>query len=171
MQNLETANTNPEVSPQEETTTQPDTAVLSAQPTPEPGASELQDDHTGQHVEESGADGTSPSATEEVIINPEEVVMIRQLVEKVVSSKFYMSNPKRVTALKEALAIPVSDDKSFQQFYVHAEKDLGNAAYKAARKSGTSPAEVTVAQIMGKAQEKYVAKHGKRAIVNEEYEG
>ena len=82
-----------------------------------------------------------------------------------------MSNAKRVAALVSALTIPVSDDKSFQQFHTHAEKDLLAAAYHAARRSNGTPAEVTAAQIMEAAQAKYEAKHGKRALVNEEFAG
>ena len=85
------------------------------------------------------------------------------------SSKFYMGNPKRVKLLKEALAIPVSDDKSFTMFYSHAEKDLIATAYRDARNDGGTPADVTNVQVIAEAQARYKAKHGKLALINEEY--
>jgi len=102
-------------------------------------------------------------------INPEVVALLVAMLAKATGSAFYMSNDKRVAVLKEALNIPVSDDKSFQQFFNHAEKDLVTASYQNARKNGGTPVEVTTAMVMAAAHEKYVAKHGKRAIVNEEY--
>ncbi len=109
------------------------------------------------------------AATNEVTIQQETVESLRSMFEAAVRSPFYMSNPKRVAALESALAIPVSDDKSFQQFYNHAEKDLLADAYRNALKSGGTPVEVTNIQIMAEAQTRYVAKHGKGATVNEEY--
>jgi hypothetical protein len=105
------------------------------------------------------------------VINPEKVAHILNLCNLAIASNFYMSNAKRVAALESALAIPVSDDKSFQQFYTHSEKDLVSLAYNAARKTGGMPTEVTTTLIMAEAHKRYLAKHGKRAVVNEEYEG
>lgn len=85
------------------------------------------------------------------------------------SSNFYMSNPKRVKLLKEALFIPVSDDKSFTMFYSHSEKDLIAEAYRNSRKNGEASVEVTKLQIIAEAQKRYKAKHGCMATVNEEY--
>ena len=61
-------------------------------------------------------------------IDPAKANTIRRLVEVAINSAFYMSNPKRVDALEASLKIPVSDDKSFSQFFVHSEKDLNVAA-------------------------------------------
>lgn len=104
-------------------------------------------------------------------INSEVVAKLHHMLAKATSSAFYMSNTKRVEALEAALNIPVSDDKSFQQFFNHAEKDLVAESYKKARKDGGTPAEVTNAHIMAEAQRRYLAKHDKHAIVNEEYMG
>jgi hypothetical protein len=117
------------------------------------------------------AHGEEPQAGDVIpAIDQATVTALREALEKAVASRFFMSNPKRVAALESALTIPVSDDKSFQQFYNHAEKDLEAAANKAARKNRAVPEEVTRAMVMEEAQRRYVAKHGKRAIVNEEYE-
>ncbi|MBL0226255.1 MAG: hypothetical protein IPQ16_12035 [Geobacteraceae bacterium] len=104
------------------------------------------------------------------VIDEVAVTRIRELVDLAVASFFYMSNPKRIATLEAALAIPVSDDKSFQQFFNHAEKDLLAAAYRDARENKGMPAEVTNAQVMAEAKKRYEAKHGKRALVNEEFE-
>ena len=102
-------------------------------------------------------------------INSDTVADIMALVTKATSSSFYMSNAKRVAILIDALKIPPSDDKSFQMFYTHAERDLQGESYKKARTLGTTPTEVTLTQIMAEAQARYSKKHGKIAIVNEEY--
>ncbi len=117
---------------------------------------------------------TDPAGDEETstvnTINPVVVAMLFELLGKATSSAFYMSNDKRVAALEEALNIPVSDDKSFQQFFNHSSKDLEGEAYRNARKSGGTPVEVTNLQIMAEAKARYFAKHKKQPIVNEEYE-
>ncbi len=122
------------------------------------------DDNTDAPTVDAG-----PEAQPEV--DPVAAARILQLCNSAITSYFYMSNPKRVAALESALAIPVSDDKSFQQFYTHAEKGLLADAYRDARKIGGTPTEVTTALIMAEAHERYFAKHQKRAVVNEEYEG
>ncbi|WP_224961801.1 hypothetical protein [Geomonas subterranea] len=103
------------------------------------------------------------------VINQDDVARIMSAVTKATASPFFMSNPKRLKKLEEAMVIPVSDDKSFQMFHISVAKDLECAASKEARKLGVVPAEVTEAQIMIEAQNRYIAKHGIPAIVNEEY--
>jgi len=124
---------------------------------------------TAEEVPEAQAEepATEGDAT---VIDPVTAARILQLCNSAITSYFYMSNPKRVAALESALAIPVSDDKSFQQFYTHSEKDLLADAYRDARKNNGTPTEVTNALIMAEAHRRYFAKHQKRAIVNEEYE-
>ena len=107
---------------------------------------------------------------EPAAISPAVVACLLELLSKATKSAYYMSNPKRITTLEEALNIPVSDDKSFQQFFTHSEKDLLADSYRNARKNSVIPVEVTNAQIMAEAQDRYVKKHGKRAVVNEEFE-
>ena len=102
-------------------------------------------------------------------IDLDTVATIMSLVNAATKSAFYMSNPKRVDALKVALNIPVSDDKSFQQFFNHSEKDLIADSYKVARSNSTTPVEVTNAQVIAEAQARYFKKNGVNAIVNEEY--
>ncbi len=111
--------------------------------------------------EEQGSDST---------INPEVVARLTDLLNKASKSAFYMSNEKRVSALEEALKIPVSDDASFRQFFIHSYNDLEIAVNKVARKNRTFPEDVTSTMVMTEAQRRYLAKHGKLAIVNEEYE-
>jgi len=124
-------------------------------------------DHTANNTGDQDIQASDQPATNS--INPEVVAKLHHMLAKATSSVFYMSNPKRVEALEAALNIPVSDDVSFQRLFYYAEKDLFEKAYKKARKDGGTPEEVTTAMVMAEAQSKYVAKHGKQAIVNEEY--
>jgi hypothetical protein len=112
----------------------------------------------------------------EAIVEPETFVIDDALVAVLFTmltaatrSKFYMSGPRRVKVLKEALAIPVSDDKSFTMFHINSEKDLITEAYREARKIGATPTDVTNVQVIAEAQRRYVAKHGVMAPINEEY--
>ena len=109
------------------------------------------------------------TATDVTAIDQEKVAKIKALVDAATSSVFYMSNSKRLATLEAALNIPVSDDKSFVGFFKHSRADLFSEAYKASRKSGTTCADVTNAQIIAEAQQRYIKKHGKTAVVNEEY--
>lgn len=123
--------------------------------------------HPANHTGDQDVSASDQPATNS--INPEVVAKLQRMLTKATNSAFFMSNPKRVEALEAALNIPVSDDKSFQQFFNHAEKDLVADAYKKARKDGSTPVEVTNALIVAEAQRRYMVKHGKLALVNEEY--
>lgn len=138
----------------------------------QPGSQvQLQAEEATRQAAPALANGEEPQADDAIpAIDQTVVATLREALERAVASRFFMSNTKRVAALRSALTIPVADDKSFQQFYNHAEKDLEAAANKAARQNRTVPEEVTRGMVMEEAQKRYVAKHGKRAIVNEEYE-
>ncbi|UFS69476.1 hypothetical protein LPW11_16440 [Geomonas sp. RF6] len=119
--------------------------------------------------EEQRASSTAPVSGPTTTIDPAVVATLYQKLNKASSSAFYMSNPKRIEKLEEALIIPVSDDKSFQMFFTHASRELERDAYRKARESRTMPELVTERQIMEEAQRRYEAKHGKSAVINEEY--
>ena len=125
-----------------------------------------QDTNDASEQIEAGEEGATTTTT----INPETVSRLFELLEKATNSPFYMSNEKRVTALLEALKIPVSDDVSFQRLFYYAEKDLFEKAYKDARGNGQTPEEVTTAMIMAEATARYIKKNKKLPVVNEEYE-
>lgn len=146
-------------------------AILAAVAQQQGNQVQLQAEEATRQAAPALANGEEPQADDAIpAIDQTVVTTLRDALERAVASRFFMSNPKRVATLSSALAIPVADDKSFQQFYNHAEKDLEAAANKAARQNRTVPEEVTRGMVMEEAQKRYVAKHGKRAIVNEEYE-
>lgn len=145
-----------------------DTIIYSA-PTGTNDQAITAEDQLGAASPQPLPDETAETSTTVQEIDQEVVTRIRQRVDLAVASHFYMSNAKRIATLEAALVIPVSDDKSFQQFHSHAEKDLLANAYRDARKNGATPEEVTTAQVMAEAQKRYSAKHGKPAVVNEEY--
>jgi hypothetical protein len=129
---------------------------------------EVQNDEaaTSDATTETPIENPTPQRT----IDPELVARLNDLLEKATRSPFYMSNLKRVAALEKALKIPVSDDKSFQLFYNHSQKDLERDAGRKAVEVKDVPIMPTIHEIIEEAQKRYVAKHGERAVINEEYE-
>ena len=140
-----------------------DNTIMSDTPSPDVPA------NNQEITDPASSDQEVPDGTFTPAINPEVVELLVAMLGKATGSAFYMSNDKRVAVLKDALNIPVSDDVSFQRLFYYAEKDLFEKAYKRSRKDGGTCEEVTTAMVMAAAQEKYVVKHGKQAIVNEEY--
>lgn len=129
-----------------------------------------QQSHATDTILNSVPTGTNETAQALLAIDEEKAFKLLQMAEAAIASAFYMSNAKRVARLEEALNIPVSDDKAFQMFYSNAEKDLETDANRIARKNKAVPVEITTADIIVKAQKRYVEKYGKEAIINEEYE-
>lgn len=86
--------------------------------------------------------------------------------EKVIKSDVFMSFEDKVDALLDAMSIPISDDKSYNQFYIHSEKDLATKALMDAFTKKEVPVLPTVDEIHAEAKRRYdekIAKEERKA--------
>lgn len=116
----------------------------------------------GEVVEVSPIDQSSVDGVENVEILPT-VDQLRNAFEAAMASEVYMGKAKRLQRLLEALKIPMSNDKDYNQFLNHAKKDLyAEAAQKAAEQN--QPVVLpTEDEVRAEAKKRYDAKVQKQA--------
>jgi hypothetical protein len=72
-----------------------------------------------------------------------------------INSDIFMSFDEKVKGLLDVLSIPISDDQSYNQFFIHSDKDLKVAACTDAINRNTVPVLPTLGQIHAEAQKRY----------------
>lgn len=88
---------------------------------------------------------------------------IEALFASSISDPRFWSNPKRIERLETALAVPLFDNRSLQQFAISAEDELIKAAMELACKTKSVPVMPTEGEITALAEAKYAAKQQKDA--------
>jgi len=78
-----------------------------------------------------------------------------------INSNVFMSFDEKIKSLLDALSIPISDDQSYNQFFIHSTKDLQAEAGIAAAKAGQVPVMPTTDQIHAEARKRYDEKVAK----------
>lgn len=86
---------------------------------------------------------------------------IKAAFEAAINSNVFMSFEEKIKSLLDALSIPISDDQSYNQFFIHSSKDLEVLAYRAAVNANTPPAKTTIDQIHAEAKKRYDEKAAK----------
>lgn len=78
-----------------------------------------------------------------------------------INSNVFMALDEKIKALLDALSIPISDDQSYNQFFIHSQKDLRASAGLAAAQSNKVPIMPTVDQVHIEARKRYDEKAAK----------
>lgn len=72
-----------------------------------------------------------------------------------INSDVFMSFEEKINSLFDVLSIPISDDQSYNQFFIHSHKDLTVAACNDAVSKNLPPVLPTLDQIHAEAQKRY----------------
>lgn len=72
-----------------------------------------------------------------------------------INSDVFMSFEEKIKGLLDVLSIPISDDQSYNQFFIHSDKDLKVAACTDAIGKNAVPVLPTLDQIHAEAQKRY----------------
>lgn len=125
-------------------------------------ASQQQEVREAAAVQASPIDQSSVDGVENEEILPT-VDQLRNAFEAAMASEVYMGKAKRLQRLLEALKVPMSNDKDYNQFLNHAKKDLyAEAAQKAAEQN--QPVVLpTDDEVKAEAKKRYDAKVQKQA--------
>lgn len=86
---------------------------------------------------------------------------IRASVEAAINSDVFMSFDEKINSLLDALRIPISDDQSYNQFFIHSQKDLEGEAARIAVKAQAIPVLPSLDQIHAEARNRYDKKADK----------
>lgn len=72
-----------------------------------------------------------------------------------INSDVFMSFEEKINSLFDTLSIPISDDQSYNQFFIHSTKALESEAGRKSATSGTICILPTLDQIHAEAQRRY----------------
>lgn len=78
-----------------------------------------------------------------------------------IESDIFMSFDEKVKSLLDAMSIPISDDSSYNMFFIHSTKDLQAEAGISAAKAGQVPVMPTPPVIHAEAKKRYDEKDAK----------
>lgn len=125
--------------------------------------------HQEEQVQQDDQDATKQvamTATAAIVIDEAKKQELVDLFNVSINDPRFWNNDKRVDRLREALKVPVSDDRSYQQCYIHAETSLIAKAAKLSKDSHQPVVMPTEEQIHAEAQinyDKKVAAKAKKA--------
>jgi hypothetical protein len=138
-------------------------AAQTLTPTPEQIAAFLanqQPTNNSVALDDNGAaEESTPAATN----TTPTVDQLRLAFDAAMASDIYRGNPKRLERLLEALKIPMSNEKDFNQFLNHAKKELMVKAAMTAANSGTTVVLPTEEEITAEAKKRFALKLQKEA--------
>ena len=137
--------------------------------TPQTVASQETPPATGMAVVSEDATEPNPSAVAtisnhnspgsgEVVIDPVRKQELEIKFNSTINNPRFWAKENRYKALMDALVIPVFDDRSLQQFYIHSEDDLMAKAAKRSRDDGLPAILPTVVEVMAEAWRRYAEK-------------
>jgi hypothetical protein len=81
--------------------------------------------------------------------------MLEESFNVAINSDVFMSFEEKIKSLLDTLSIPISDDQSYNQFFIHTTKDLEGEACRDAVKKDVVPVLPTLEQIHAEAQKRY----------------
>ena len=88
-------------------------------------------------------------------------VELRAAFDAALRSDVFMSFEEKVDGIFDALRIPISDDQSYNQFFIHSKKDLESEAGVAAARAQVIPTMPTLDQVHAEALKRYNEKAAK----------
>ena len=89
------------------------------------------------------------------VIDPAKRRELEEKFQEMISNPRYWENPNRIKRLKEALVLPVFDNRSMQQFFISAKEELLAKEMKAAIAENRIPVMPTEDAIKALAEKKY----------------
>jgi hypothetical protein len=86
---------------------------------------------------------------------------LRAAFDVAINSDVFMSFEEKIDTLLDTLRIPISDDQSYNQFFIHSAKDLEGEVCRDAVKRQIIPVLPTLDQVHAEAKKRYDEKAAK----------